>query len=223
MRLGIDLPDRLTHSLAKSCQSIPDSLFVPRLPRDQSWLLGLIATDGSVGDDGRLTVSLGDEDGVRQTASILGMGHIRAIKPRPGTTVPMWSYTIGSRRLADRLAIYGIQPRKTSQLPFPAASAVSMPDFVRGAWGGDGSWGVDRRDGSLRASFGGASEPFVNDLHAALRGVTGSAAAVRRHARIPFWVLRYQGRTAVRLARWLYADDQGIGLARKRLRVQPHL
>lgn len=221
-RFGIKLPDRLAQSFAKSAQDIPDSLFVPRLPRDQSWLLGLIATDGNVGSNGRLTISIGDEDGVQQAAAILGMGHIRVIAPRPNTTTPMWSYSTCSRRLADRLAALGITPRKTAALPFPLPSTVSMQDFIRGAWDGDGSWGIDRRDGALRTGFGGASETFVRGLHDVLREVTGSRAAVRRHADIPYWIIQYQGRAAVRLARWLYEHD-GPALSRKQLIVQAYL
>lgn len=160
----IPMRDRMEQSLAKRCRQIPDTLFALPLTPRESWLLGLLMTDGNVSNQGRVTLAISDEDGVQLASQIIGFGSIRIAPPNPRTTAIMWSYQAHSRQLAQRLETFGATPRKTKTLAFPNPKDLSLPDYIRGLWDGDGSWYLDRRDNTLVASFGGASEPFIHTL-----------------------------------------------------------
>jgi Helix-turn-helix domain of resolvase/LAGLIDADG-like domain len=221
--LNIPLKDRMEQSLAKRCRTIPENLFVPRLDSNASWLLGILMTDGNVSDQGRITLSTSDEDGAQKAKEIIGFGEIRRQVPRGNTSVLMHCYEAHSRHLATRLENFGIMPRKTKVMGFPNPSNLVLPDFVRGLWDGDGSWHIDRRDGSLIASFGCASEPFIHALRSVTADITGSMANIRKHGQKEFWYLSYQGRSARNLARWLYYDVSVYCLHRKHTLVTSFL
>jgi hypothetical protein len=213
----------MEQSLAKRCRHIPDSLFALPLTPNESWLLGLLMTDGNVLDEGRITLAICDEDGAQLASQIIGFGSIRIAPPNPRTTAIMWSYQAHSRQLAQRLEEWGITPRKTKTLAFPDPSNLSLPDFIRGLWDGDGSWYIDKRDNSLIAHFGCASEIFIHSLRSVTADVTGSMANIRKHPQKEFWQLSYQGRYAITLARWLYYAPAITSLSRKQMIIVPFL
>ncbi len=219
----IPMRDRLEQSLAKRRRQIPDSLFALPLTPDESWLLGLLMTDGCIKDNGTINLDLGDEDGVQYAKQIIGFGNIRIVEPYGRTKVRMYHYQANSRNLANRLATFGLIPRKTQILAFPNPSDVSLPDFIRGLWDGDGGWSTDRRDGALVTSFGCASEPFIHALRSITAEVTGSMAHLSPHPTKQYWQLRYYGQYARTLARWLYDTPSLCHLSRKHLIVTPFL
>src|SRR5260221_12589379 len=106
--LHLPLKDRMEQSLAKRCRQIPVSLCALPLVANESWLLGLLMTDGNVSNQGRMTLHISDEDGVQLASQIIGFGSIRIAPPNPRTTAIMWSYQVHSRQLAQRLEKLGI-------------------------------------------------------------------------------------------------------------------
>jgi hypothetical protein len=228
--LGIQLRDRYEQFLAKNCRQIPDSLFAVPLGPKESWLLGLLMTDGCANDrDHLIKLSISDKDGAQLASQIIGFGSIRERSPNTSEyngnkiqgKLPIWSYVARSMQLVERLGALGLTPRKTKTLLFPNVLDITLPDFIRGLWDGDGSW--YKRANLLGAHFGCASEPFVHALHAITSKITGSSAQVRANRRKDFWKLSYSGKSAVALARWLYYEPDLPCLERKRAIVQPFL
>lgn len=227
---GIQLKDRYEQLLAKNCRQIPDSLFRVPLGSEESWLLGLLMTDGCVNEKEHLIeLAVSDKDGVQLASQIIGFGSIRERVPQTRIyngqiiqgKLPIWNYVACSMQLVERLGALGLTPRKTKTLIFPNVSDIVLPDFIRGLWDGDGSWYI--RDNALIAHFGSASEPFMHALQAITSNITGSVAQVRANRRNDFWQLSYGWKRAVTLARWLYYEPNLPCLARKRAIVQPFL
>lgn len=231
-RFGIPLRGQKEGAFEQRTQ-LSDTLFLAPLTANESWLLGLLLTDGCVSPQNRL-VKLGvtDEDAVRFASQVIGFGSITRVAAgrvseyhgqKIEGKLPIWNYVACSTTLVERLGRWGLVPRKTKTLAFPAVSAISLPDFLRGLWDGDGSWCIDKRDGALLAHFGSASEHFMQDLHVITSQKTVSAAKVRANKRGNLWQLQYYGRGAVALARWLYEEADSMCLARKRAIVEPFL
>jgi transposase-like protein len=227
----IPLKDREEQFLAKRRRQIPDSLFSPPLNAQESWLLGLLMTDGCVMERTLIKLSISDKDGTQLASQIIGFGSVRESSPEireyNGKIIhgrlPVWNYVACSIQLVERLEAFGLTARKTKTLTFPNVLDIALPDFIRGLWDGDGSWFVDKRDNSLIAHFGCASEPFMHALQAITSNITGSRAQVRSNSRKDFWQLSYQTKPAVALARWLYYDAGLVCLERKHAIVRPFL
>lgn len=227
---GIQLKDRYEQFLAKNSRHIPDSLFATPLNPQESWLLGLLMTDGCVSEKEHLIkLSITDKDGAQLASQIIGFGNIREKLPQireyNGKIIqgklPVWDYTACSIQLVERLGTLGLTSRKTKTLIFPNLSDIALPDFIRGLWDGDGSW--YKSDNALIAHFGCASKPFMHALQAITSNITGSAAQVRPNRRKDFWQLSYGWKRAIALARWLYYEPDLPCLERKRAIVQPFL
>jgi hypothetical protein len=227
---GIQLKDRYEQFLAKNARQIPDSLFATPLNPKESWLLGLLMTDGCVSEKEHLIkLSITDKDGVQLASQIIRFGNIRERSPQireyNGKIIQgklsIWDYTACSIQLVERLDTLGLTSRKTKTLMFPNLSDIALPDFIRGLWDGDGSWCI--ADNALIAHFGCASESFIYALQAITSSITGSSAQVRSNHRKDFWQLSYGQKRAVTLARWLYYEPDLPCLERKRAIVQPFL
>jgi hypothetical protein len=229
---GIQLKDRYEQFLAKNCRQIPDSLFSTPLSPKESWLLGLLMTDGCANEKEHfIKLSISDKDGVQLASQIIGFGSIRESLPTTSEyngkkiqgKLPVWNYVACSTRLVERLGMLGLTPRKTKTLTFPNVLDLSLPDFIRGLWDGDGSWFVDKNDKALVTHFGCASEPFMRTLYSIISDIAGGTAQVRPNNRKDFWHLSYHTKPAVALARWLYYEPDPVCLARKYVIVKPFL
>jgi len=228
---GIERKDRIEQIVAKKCRQIPDSLFSLLLNAKESWLLGLLMTDGCVGDRDRIKLTIGDKDGVQFASQIIGFGNITEVLPKTyeykGKKIQgrlsMWNYVACSTLLVERLGSLGMIPRKTRTLAFPSVLDVSLPDFIRGLWDGDGCWFFQKKRGALIASFGSASEAFMHSLHSITSIITESFARVRSNRINTFWQLSYGKMPSIALAKWLYYEPGLVCLQRKYAIVQPFL
>lgn len=222
--IAFDIPrrDNIAAIVATHARPISDNLFAAPLDSAQSWLLGLLMTDGAVGDDGRVRLALQDEGIARAAREIVGFGNV-SVRNIKTCRAPVWLYEAGARHLATRLYTWGCTPRKTKTLAYPPTDQLCLPDFVRGLWDGDGCWSIDKRNNSLRATFGCASEPFITDLAKTLSGVVGKPLRVSFYAPRTFWNIGLNGSWAVALARWIYADNPLYAMERKRAIVAPFI
>lgn len=115
-----------------------DNNFFMTHSSDLFYVVGLIASDGCVGDDGRITLSMNDRDVIQYAAEVIGYKNKLMEYTREGTT----SYTIGFTvpEVAAELSKYGIVPRKS--LTYSPAEAIPdeyVSDFLRGVFDGDGT------------------------------------------------------------------------------------
>lgn len=195
--------------------TLPPSLFLPPLDSEQSWLLGIIATDGNISYENRLRVSSVDEDIVAHCARIARCGSIyvdRKVASRARAQFT-WSYTAHGTR--TRLDHFGVTPDKTFTLCFPDPEDLHLPSFVRGLWDGDGYWRVTKQ-AALAGGFGCSSQPFIETLWEHLKTIAQSRAKVYKHPSKEHWVIRVDRQRALRLAAWMYQPPCDAYCERKR-------
>lgn len=196
-----------------------------------AYAVGVIATDGYLGRDGRtLDVSSKDVD-LLDRASLGLDAPIRRRSSGNKTCFRLdWRDPVLHRWLCD----IGLMPAKSLRLGPLAVPDEWFPDFLRGCIDGDGSivtytdrWHTAKNPAyvyeRLYVSLVSASPPFlhwINDTAARLIGVRATVwqGRGRRCA-----LLRYPMKKSRAIIRWIYYRPDLPCLARKRLKALPFL
>lgn len=202
-----------------------------RLESLESWfrayLLGLVATDGSVGAR-RVVVTVSEADGafLKAVASHLGVPssvHQSGVSKRTGKKLYARSFNFGCRTICDRLRALGLQPDKTYSLDDRVVCAVpdqEFADFVCGVFDGDGSITSTHHPASLLIYS--ASKRVLVALADRLAERTGVTTPDPKKYTI--WQIRWSNKRDLRLLYdYLYADPTRLCLTRKRDRIAGHL
>ena len=166
---------------------------------------------------------------IHLTLAVADIKHVEAFRSFLGSTHPVVqnrcggyangiaaTLSVSSARLADRLASYGVTPRKTF-----SAKVVGLeqnPHFWRGVVDADGSlfFANDTQKGKYARSravlYLCGSKALVEQFAAFVQSHTGTQA--KPHAQRSIWVFRVQGQAAVQAAGILYKGCS-IALTRK--------
>ncbi|MGH7323579.1 MAG: LAGLIDADG family homing endonuclease [Candidatus Rokuibacteriota bacterium] len=206
----------------------------PRAPAAWSaglaWVVGLIATDGSLSIDGRhLCVTSKDQDMLESVRDCLGLENTitRASNSPNGSCYRLqWGNRVFYRWLLE----IGLMPAKSLRLGPIAVPDILFRDFVRGCIDGDGSivTYVDRYNTfkkpeyvytRLFVSIVSASPRFLEWMRATvsrLMGLSGSLIVRRCPPHNDVWCLKYAKRESLALLRWIYYDPAVLSLRRKR-------
>lgn len=182
----------------------------------QAYLLGLMASDGCVTDDGRIQLELVDKD--RALVELLRDQIAPAVRitERTTRTSDRACCCVVSARMARDLAAYGVTPRKTFTLRWPESLAPGLEgSYICGAFDGDGTMGLirDSRSGRLypRWELISASQGFLESVAASIRRNT-DAAVVGPY--LPegrsTWQIRANSANAITVDHWIHADVPGL-------------
>lgn len=215
--------------------------FGPSLPPTWSpeiaWAVGVIATDGCLGRDGKqLTVSSKDFDFLNTVRGCLGgRGSITPYRTAIENSCLRLQWK--DRDMHAWLQRIGLTPAKSLTLGPLAVPDELFADFFRGCVDGDGSVLVytDRYHVAkderyvyerLYLSLVSASRPFVEWMQMTIRRLVGVAGVIRdsggRRPR-PLWILRYAKAESIRLLGWMYYAPNVPCLTRKRVKAEKFL
>lgn len=202
-----------------------------------AWAVGVIATDGNLGRDGRhLTVTSKDRDLLEIIRKCLGVKS--AIAPHnngreASCSRLQWSNPGQHAWLRE----IGLTPAKSLTLGPLAVPDTFFVDFFRGCIDGDGSivTYVDHYNTAkkptyiytrLYVSLVSASPRFVEWLRETVRNIAGAWGDVevrRAIGRNDIWRLRYAKAESLSLLRWMYYAPDIPCLGRKRDVAAPFL
>ena len=190
---------------------LPENLFRPLLDHDQSWLLGLIFTDGNLYSTSntrsqRLSITSTDEDVIRKVLNIARCGKINSRQPKYLNSKIRWDWRISSIHFDELLSPFCITPRKSKTVQFPDISLLSLPDFVRGLWDGDGSLRIEK-SGILRSYFCSASDKFIFPLSIILNSINDSKSIPCLCNTNNIYYLRYASLKSKALLDWMYSGS----------------
>jgi hypothetical protein len=180
---------------------------------EQAYVLGLLAADGCVADDHPRVIfglKAGDAhlvEWVRDRLNPLA---------NPYRTPEGFSkIQVTSRQMVADLAPFGIVPRKSRTLPWPAMLGPLRRPFLAGYFDGDGTGYVvrDRYPGWGVCS---GSEAFLIDMKEYIRVSTGVVMEKIHHRpKTDLYQVTTTGQRAFVVDEWVHRD--GFGLARKRI------
>jgi hypothetical protein len=179
--------------------------FLDTIGPEQAWLIGLLAADGCIINDKRLCVAQSGDHGlalINYCQQLLEhTGHISTTQPKLGAA-SHYLY-LPSPNLVEKLAIFGVIPKKTLSYEFPTnlPSELASP-FIRGYIDGDGCVGVYKNGGSARylklGLFG--NKGFIETLNSKVP-VKGKTSPQSNGMQI--W---WNGSKAREFGRWVFAD-----------------
>ena len=188
------------HTLNEAFFSVIDT-------EEKAYILGFIAADGGITDNqtyGRLSLGVHPRDRDILERILTCLQSDTAIRERTTSQWPRVDVQIYSRRLVQDLRQYGIVPRKSLTLAYPALPKHLERHYIRGLWDGDGH--ISRHDFCLTGSQG-----TTTGVQQALQDAIGLLLRIRLNGNV--FVLRGSGRDAAAL-RWLY-ENATIALQRK--------
>lgn len=189
----------------------------------QAYVLGLIASDGNVSASRpRIQFNVHERDRIlaecvrdelAPASPILQQRHA-------GRSGYMAKVHLTSPQLCADLAGFGIIPKKSHVLAWPdALPADFINSYLLGMYDGDGSLTMDRRKREPYYVCGimSASPLFLERASSAINAATGVPEARLSGVNGRAFSIRYGGKSAHTLDRWLHQDCSG--LPRKRI---PH-
>jgi hypothetical protein len=200
-----------------------------------AWIVGLIATDGNLSRQRRLSITSKDvdllEDVKRHLKLTNVIGTVQGSKGRCSRL--QW----GDRFFYGWLTEVGLTPAKSLTLGPLLIPDAYFADFFRGCIDGDGSVFVytdryhTRKDERyiyqrLYVSLVSASRPFIEWTQRCvlrLAGVKGRMTVRSSKGHNPLWKLRYAKAESIRVLRWMYYEPSIPALARKRIVAAPFL
>lgn len=181
----------------------------------KAYLLGLLASDGSISPVGQLKLELHQKDRclVELMRDELAPG-ARISEYRTRTT-PMVRFMVASPDLAADLASHGVVHRKTLITTWPSGMPAELDgSFACGYFDGDGSL---RREWMYRWAVVSGTEGFLHAMQDRAQAHTGvrPGGPYRDKRHNAAWSIVSTGKPVVALDAWLHRDVPG--LARKSL------
>jgi hypothetical protein len=124
-----------------------------------------------------------------------------------------YKITFCSKEMYQDILAHGGTPRKSRTIGFPYVPPDLLPHFVRGVVDGDGTlaWNGDR---PVLQIYSG-SRQFLLDIATAIERATRMYAPNVNPNRA-LWYIKWSTVRARSLAAWLYFDNSGLALDRKR-------
>lgn len=187
-----------------------------------AYVVGLIATDGSLSKDGRhIDVTSKDKDLLVTALDCLGLAN-RITKKYNGTGKLSHRIQFGDKLFYQWLQDLGIHPNKSKTLNKLKIPDHLYRDFIRGCFDGDGSiWSYwDKRwtnSFMFYLTFAGASPKFLRWIQKKNNELFSISGHISHSVRCE--QLKYAKKEARALSDAMYYNDKVPHLARKRLRL----
>jgi hypothetical protein len=179
---------------------------------EQAYILGLLSADGNIASEHpRVQLGLQAKDAwlVEWVRDRLNPGMSVSVRP-DGHAVLM----VTSAQMVADLSRYGVVPRKSRTLPWPAQLGDLRRPFLLGYFDGDGSACLARGKYPNWSVCSG-SEAFLIGMKAYVQESTGVVMQKIQHrARSNLYQVATTGRQALVVDDWIHED--GFGLPRKR-------
>jgi len=186
---------------------------------EMAYVLGLVATDGSISRSGTIALCVNDKDLLETVKKVMGSKH--AIKYY-GHQEGLYSFTFSRQSLIEDLSRLGIFPNKSLAINFPDVPDAFLIDFIRGVFDGDGSVFFEKRspDFPLRASFVSGSKNFIETLESRLRtlGMPKRSIYQQKTKNAISYMIRYAHEDSIKLFKLFYNENtmnNKLFLARK--------
>ncbi len=196
-----------------------------RIKKSDLWyVVGYIATDGSLSIDGRhINITSKDRQHLYLIRSALFLTNKIGRKTRAGDTEKTYSQIqIGDVVFYRYLLSLGLTPNKSLTLGTLKIDRVYINDFLRGVIDGDGSistW-VHRTNGHVQWSLRivSASNKFINwlkDITKETYGIDGRVYTnIQQNRKNPMYLLKFGKRSATKVLPFVYYSGC-LGLERK--------
>ncbi len=190
-----------------------------------AYAIGLLATDGSLSNDGRhINLTSKDEDQLKTFLSCIDRPDVPISRKRGGFHKDTAQVQFSDVTLYDFCLVVGLTPNKTKTI-----SALAIPDefffdFLRGHHDGDGCF-YSYLDPRWKSSFMfylafiSASGAHIDWIQSNVERLVGARGHITVSSRSCVVQLKYAKADSLKLLRRLYPNSSVPHLARKRLKI----
>jgi len=206
-----------------------DESFFSKWSAEMAWVLGLIITDGSIGEGAsgdQLCFSVTDRELVENILKAMRSNHpIREIKPHGFSKKIQYRFATGNQKIVLSLNALGVARKKSLVVKYPPVPSEHLRHFLRGVFEGDGSIHITNRTASgepiYRITIVSGSKDFIEGLQHAITqhfGITGQLHRTILKSKKEFFQLIWCAVDDVRkLGELMYQNvDESLLLSRKR-------
>ncbi len=185
-----------------------------------AYVLGVIFTDGNLAltkasdgsmrfGSGRVSISQKEPELLEKVGKLIdysGKMHFQPRREYRGRNIgELYTISFSSDRVFADLIRFGLLPRKSLKIQFPAMPVKMRRHFIRGCWDGDGSVYIDKRSERITASFISGSLSFIKGMIAELGNANFQIKTIYTHNRkTPSYYFRLTGRQVPRFYHYLY-------------------
>lgn len=143
------------YDTSKKLIPVDETFFEKIDSQDKAYVLGWMFSDGNVTDDGKVRISIHQNDieilqKIKEVMKYKGDLHFNK---------QMVTLCIGRQKMAQDLIKLGCPPRKSLILQFPQIEEEWLPHFIRGCYDGDGSI-LLRKEGKFSTNIT-SSDDFI--------------------------------------------------------------
>jgi len=179
----------------------------------QAYVLGLLAADGNVTDDGRIAFGLQAKD-----AHLVAFVRDQLF-PKAGLSTSSRDgfvfFQCTSRPMAAALAQWGVVPRKSRIVPWPSGLGGLRRPFLLGYFDGDGSAYLVRNRYPGWTVCSGSRQFLVDMKEYILQSTDVMLEKIHHRPGTNLYQVVTTGNGAYLVDQWLRRDLPGLGLARK--------
>ena len=194
---------------------------------DSMYYAGLLMADGNITKDGSMVqIEIHHKDRELVDGFVCFSQYTGPVKERwrthkSGNKSKMVTVRITSRLLVKALEKFGVIRSKArrSSIPNEISNHKFSVFFFRGLMDGDGCFGIRRGKwlpGHKYSNFGANPQVAACFKDWCLSNIKASSGTCKRTKR--FWVIHFGDEAAMKLWKFLYADENGMRLKRKAMR-----
>lgn len=199
-----------------------DDNFFDELNPTNAWVLGWLASDGYINENGNalrfgMTIAKKDQDIIGKIKILLkfnGKTYSRkTFLKKTGKEYEQVVLNITSQKIVNRLKLFGLSKNKTESLSFPklikdAKNKEIMRAFIQGFFEGDGSLLFDEKHKSPCFQIVGTQEMLLEIQTELINYVKLKKTKLTKYRRSKnHFALRYRGRfQTMKIMDWIYSD-----------------
>ena len=197
--------------------------FFDKLNEESSYLLGYVYADGNIHWNPNksywaltITASAKDKSHLERLRNLLSSKKPLLYSPKTNS----YRLIANSKKLCQKLMKFGIIPRKSLTINFPALPKEQIRHFIRGIIDGDGNVRFVNRERSpyFEITIASGSKPFCEGLIGVIKDSIGISANIRKTGK-NVYVIQYSCSRGERLAEFVYSNAS-IFLERKYLQYK---
>jgi len=201
-----------------------DDYFFEEINHENAWVLGWLASDGFVNEDGNslsfgIKVSKKDSDIIKKIKELLQYNgktyNVKCKLKKTGKEYEQLHLKITSKKIVSRLREFGIVKNKTNKLDFPKLISETndeeiIKNFIQGVFEGDGSVLFDEKTSSPCFQIVGTKELLSGIQLQLMKHLNLKKTKLTRNVKNSnHFALRYRGRfQAMKIFDWLYSNPK---------------
>jgi hypothetical protein len=185
-----------------------------------AWVLGLLFADGNLKKNKpEFRLSQRSPDGLRKVLNLMRSNHMISTREKKSykgvISGKIYSIEIWNKKLYDDLINFGLTPAKSTDMKFPEVPPGYMNHYLRGLYDGDGSFYINRFDGSVISRYRNGSLGFITVVTAILQKVLKIPITIHRNEEFNTYFIKISQKLN-ELVAYLYKNaDETIYLIEK--------